>query len=371
MEKTEVSLFSIIMVAGTFLAFVIGSGFATGQEILQYFTVYGNGSFLAIIVFCIIGSLMNTEFITTGQREQFARIDGVYKYYCGKYVGIFYDYFTNLFIYMSYVVMLAGAGATLHQHYGLPAYIGILLTAIITGLTVTLGLNKITKIIGSIGPILIIITILICIPNIFMGPLSITAGINKLTNLEILTAGPTWYVAVFNYLGFGVLWTAPFLSNLGKTLKSQKEAAIGQILGVILFSLTCLIVVFAMFTNIDSMEGSQIPILTLAVNLSPVFGSIFAIVIMLGIYSTAVPLLYMPATRFVDEKVKKGKITIIALAFLGAFIAVTLPFNQLMNYIYVVNGYVGVIFLLFVIFKVIKRFTVEKSPFGVKNTVEK
>ena len=110
-----------------------------------------------------------------------------------------------------------------------------------------------------------------------------------------------------------------------------------------------------MFTNMESMEGSQIPILTLATNLSPSLGAVFAIIIMFGIYSSAVPLLYSPATRFVDEKTNKGKLVIVVLALLGAAIALLLPFNKLLNIIYVVNGYVGIIFILLVAVKVVLR----------------
>lgn len=349
------------MVAGTYLAFVIGSGFASGQEILQYFTVHGYGAFLAILVYFVAAVLMDTEFIRTGQREQFEKNNGIYKYYCGKYLGSFYDYFTNLFLYMSFIVMLSGSGATMQQHYGLPTYIGIILTAIIVGLTVTLGMGRIARILSKIGPLLIIFTIIICIINIFIGPLSIEAGVAAISNLDITSASSTWYLSVFNYLGFSILWAAPFLSTFGKTLNSQKQAVVGQMVGELLFSLTCLIVVLAMLTNITLMDGTQIPTLALGGNISPIFGSLFTIIILLSIYSTAVPLLYLPTTRFIDEKTRKGKIIMIAMSLIGVVIALTLPFNELMNYIYVVNGYVGVPFLVFVFIKVIRR-SMAKTP---------
>ncbi len=66
-------------------------------------------------------------------------------------------------------------------------------------------------------------------------------------------------------------------------------------------------------------------------------------------------LLYSPATRFVDEKTAKGKAIIVALALLGAFVVLLLPFNKLLNIIYVVNGYVGIIFIILVVIKVITR----------------
>lgn len=355
MSRNKVNFSGVLTVAGTYIAFAIGSGFATGQEVLQYFTAYGAGAFAALIAYFIIGAWMDTEFITTGYREQFETKDGVYKYYCGKYIGTFYDYFTNLFVYLSFIVMCSGAGAALNQHYGLPAWVGVIILAIAGGLTVTLGLSRIADIIGKIGPALIVITIIICIPNIFMGDLSIKEGMALTADLDLVKAADSWYMSVFNYLGFGILWMVAFLPAYGKTLNSFKQAASGQILGVAMFTVTALIVVLAMFTNMESMEGSQIPILTLANNLSPALGGIFAIIILLGIYSSAVPLLYSPATRFVNEKTRKGKIVILVLALLGAAVALLLPFNKLLNMIYVVNGYVGVIFIIFVVIRVIVR----------------
>jgi uncharacterized membrane protein YkvI len=160
---------------------------------------------------------------------------------------------------------------------------------------------------------------------------------------------------MFNYLGFGILWMVAFLPLYGKTLKSQKEAAVGQTVGVLLFSLTTLIVVLAMLCNIKDMEGSQVPILALALNINPVFGSIYAILILFAIYSSAVPLLYGPATRFVDEKTPKGKVIMVVLALAGGFIATLLPYNILMNYIYVINGYVGIVFIILVAVRVAMR----------------
>lgn len=354
MDSKKLTLGSVLTVAGTYLAFAIGSGFATGQEILQYFTAFGFGGIGVLIVYFVGGSLMNTEFITIGQKEQFEKKDGVYKYYCGKYIGTFYDYFTNLFVYMSFIVMCSGAGATLNQHYGIPAWIGVIIMAAVSGITVTLGLKRISDIIGKIGPALIVITILICIPNIFKGG-SVKEGIELIPDLELIKASDSWFMSAFNYLGFGILWMVAFLPVYGKTLGSRKQAALGQILGCAFFALTALIVMLAMWANMASMEGSQIPILTLATNLSPIFGSFFAVIILFGIYSSAVPLLYSPATRFVDEKTSKGKAIIVVLALLGAFIALLLPFNKLLNIIYVVNGYVGIIFIILVVIKVITR----------------
>ena len=41
---------AIIKYAGAFIAWVIGSGFATGQEVLQFFTSFGYMSYGAVLL---------------------------------------------------------------------------------------------------------------------------------------------------------------------------------------------------------------------------------------------------------------------------------------------------------------------------------
>ena len=48
--KNEVRISMVIKLAGAFCAFLIGAGFATGQEIMQYFTNYGIAKAVGVMV---------------------------------------------------------------------------------------------------------------------------------------------------------------------------------------------------------------------------------------------------------------------------------------------------------------------------------
>ena len=50
----KVSISNVVKFAGAFIAFLIGSGFATGQEILQYFTAYGLKGLLTALVMVLL-----------------------------------------------------------------------------------------------------------------------------------------------------------------------------------------------------------------------------------------------------------------------------------------------------------------------------
>ena len=115
----KVSWKRVLILAGAIIAFTIGSGFATGQEIIQYYTAYGIKGLLVILVFLVAFLYYNFNFAKAGAEQKFEKGNDVYKYFCGKYVGTFCDYYSTLFCYMSFFVMVGGASSTLHQEYGL------------------------------------------------------------------------------------------------------------------------------------------------------------------------------------------------------------------------------------------------------------
>lgn len=54
--ETKLSIKNIITFMGAFIAFSIGSGFASGQEVMQYFASYGYQCVLTGLAFLAIWS---------------------------------------------------------------------------------------------------------------------------------------------------------------------------------------------------------------------------------------------------------------------------------------------------------------------------
>ena len=365
-DKPVVKVGNVIKFAGAFIAFLIGAGFATGQEILQYFTSYGLKGLLTATVMLVLFLYVSNAFITAGYKEDFKKGSEIFNYYCGKYVGGFYDFFTVLFVFMSYVVMIAGAGATLNQHYGLPTYAGGILMMILAGGTVIFGLGRIVDVIGKIGPFIVVIAIGLGAYAIAINPAGIIEGARLIDqgqivngncviegNKELLRAGTNWFISASSYVGFCMLWLAAFLAAMGKQANSLKEAQLGVSCGAIGFTAGCVILMLGLLAHVSEVAGTQIPSLILAVKIHPGFATIFSVIILAGIYTTAVPLLWQASSRFTVEKSKNFVIATMALAAIGCFIGLALPFKKLVNIIYVLNGYVGILLIFFMLFKTI------------------
>ncbi|WP_431710353.1 YkvI family membrane protein [Glutamicibacter uratoxydans] len=353
-EKT--SFLRALTYAGAIIAFLIGSGFATGQEIMQYFTSYGYwGIFGTGALVLILMTYVAVEFFVVGNAKKFDKPSRIFHYYCGKYLGTFFDYFSILFVFLSFTVMVAGAGAVVEEHYGASKYLGGIALALAVGISVWFGLKSLVDVIGKIGPLIVIIAIALGLVGIFSNPEGIATGNSLVASLDLTRASSNWFMAGLSYVGFCMLWLAAFLTALGKTARSKREAASGGILGSTAFSLACVIVGLGLLANLDQVAGAEIPMLILASQIGPFVAAAISVMILAGIYTTAVPLLWTVSSRFFPDKTPRFKYLTIALAILGTIIGLLIPFSQMVNLVYVINGYVGILLLVLMLVKTFTR----------------
>lgn len=353
--KSKVNFVNIVKYAGAIIALLIGSGFATGQEVVQYFTSYGWAGVLAVLLMFILMTYVMIEFMNAGSRERFEDGNDIYYYYCGKILGTFYDYFSVFFLFLSFTVMVAGAGATGAEHFGWPTYyagIGLGVLALISCIT---GLKKIVDIIGTIGPVIVILAILLGLASIIMNFNGFANVEQNIAATPLLKASPNWLLSSLSYVGFCMLWLAAFVSQMGKQADSTKEANAGAILGSGGFSLAVFVVYLGLLAAIPKIAGSQIPNLVIARSIHPAIATAFTIMIFGGIYTTAVPLLWSVVARFSKEGTPRFKGLTVALGVIGIAVGLLMKFDQLVNIVYVLNGYIGIFLIVLMLVKTFTR----------------
>lgn len=364
MNENRVSWGNVLKFAGAFIAYLIGAGFATGQEVLQYFASYGYQGLLvaAFVLLCFV--YVGYDFIVTGYSERFANTNDIYRHYCGKYLGGFYDYFSIAFIYMSYIVMLGGAGATVRQYYHLSPMLGSILMMAVSVITVVCGLGRIVEVIGTIGPLIVVIAIGVGLGGIFSNPAGVSEGAALVSSgsLEITKVGSNWLMAGTSYVGFCMLWLAAFLAAMGTKANSKKEAALGTTLGALAFVGGAVVLMFGLLSCIKDLYASDIPSLVIAEKLWPPLASVFSVVILAGIYTTSVPLLWSVSARFAHEKTTRFYILTAVFAAAACFVALKLPFRQIVNIIYGINGYVGILLMFFMLAKTLRSAKLSRKP---------
>ncbi|WP_206215056.1 hypothetical protein [Adlercreutzia sp. ZJ138] len=364
------------ILAGAIIALVIGSGFATGQELFQYFTAYGLQCVFAIAVFAILFIYYNFNFAKVGTEQRYEVGNDVFKYFCGKTIGTAFDYYSTLFCYMSFFVMVGGAASTLHQGFGIPEWVGGVLLAGLVILVVAAGLNKLVNIIGVIGPIKIGFFVVVGIAVLIVGWPHISEGLETIASgtyqgaeagQTVTKAGGNWLMSGLSYAGFVLLWFSSFTTLLGAK-NELKNLKAGIIIATVTICAAILIIVLAQIANINTTDGTNyvwnaaIPNLILAESLNPALSVVYAVVVFVGICATAVPLLYNPVARFAKEGTRKFRILAVVLGVSGLVIGLFVPYRMLVNVVYVLNGYVGAVLLIFMVRKNIMDRRTVSSP---------
>lgn len=374
MEKKPISWKKIIVLAGALSAYWIGSGFATGQEVLQFFTTSGTNGILAAFIFLIITVFLTYGLYGIGQKKKFDNPYDVFEYYCGKVLGQVYIWYSVVLVYAIFVVMLAGGGATIQQYYGIPTYIGTGVIAILALGTVLLGVEKLIDIIGVIGPIKILFVAIVGIAGIVTlsdQPTLLSEGSRLMPTLGFKAASSNWAWSGALYAFLALMVSIPFQVDCGASAGSLKEARMAGVVGTIAFTVAIISLVVGELVYYQLIVNQQVPTLAIANHISPTLGLIFSILIVLSIYSAVASFLLMTARKFAVDRTKKFNLIAVVLTAIGTFFGGVFPFDKLVNILYPLAGYSAIVFAAFMFYKeVFGKETGETAEQKVKATVD-
>ena len=109
MKSNRSLIYDGFRIAMAYVGTVVGAGFATGQEIIQFFTCYGYSSFWAILISVILFIAAGRKIMHFGRKLN-ARSYGLDEHLFGNAAP-----FVNIYLGLTFVficgAMFAGAGA--------------------------------------------------------------------------------------------------------------------------------------------------------------------------------------------------------------------------------------------------------------------
>ena len=336
-------MFKILKIGSAFIGIIVGAGFASGQEVLQYFTSFGYLGTLAAIISTILFAYIGMTLTKLGSRIQTtSHKEAVYKI-SGPYLGVVVDYIIIFTLFGVGVVMIAGAGSTLHQQFGLAPFIGSAIMTILVVLTIMLNVDKVIAIIGSITPFLVLAIILIGVYSLLTMDLSFTE-LNPIAKQQDSIVS-NWFISAVNYVSFNTAVGAAMSLVMGGAEKNERTATLGGFVGGLGLGVLIILSHLAIFSKIDVVANFEMPMLKLIDDISPMLGIFMALILFGMIFNTAVSMFYAFVARFMEMRTKKANIVIIVTGVIG-FIASFVGFTDLVSNLYRFIGYLG-LFLIF------------------------
>lgn len=333
--------YSIFKIAAAYIGTVVGAGFASGQEVLQFFGYFGFWGLIGLGLATVLFVLFGYAFLAVSHELEARSYLPVLHLVGGPWLGRAVDGIATFFLFGALAVMAAGAGAIFREEYHLSPLLGSMLLIGFTLITVLLGINRVITSISFISPLLVATVLGVSILTIFRNPSSLLSHLFW-SDLPKAVA-PSWLLAAILYTSYNLVLAIAVLAPLGALSRSPNLWP-GALLGGTGLGLGALAILLALLTTVPQVTAWEVPMLHIAANLSPKTRIFYSAILLAEIYTTAVSSLYGFTARLADPESKKFSY-LAALASLVALVASQLGFSRLVATLFPLVGYGGFLLL--------------------------
>lgn len=328
-------------IAATYIGTIVGAGFASGQEVLQFFGFFGYlglaGVALAAVLFYYFGRII----LLRGYEFQAKSHVPVIYYAGGKRLGVIIDGVIIFFLFGALTTMTAGAGAVFREQFGLAPLWGNILMAGAAFLTVLAGFNGVITAISVVVPLLLAVVFGTAIS------LVVAQGAGLLNPAVLLgtPAVPGWPLSALVYVSYNLIMAVAVLGPLGNEAKDKKDLERGALWGAIGLGLGAAAILVALLATLPESAGYAVPMIFAVGLVSPLLKQAYAIILFAEIYTTAVASLFGFVIRIIPPEKIAATRAVAAAVSLGALAVSQLGFTNLVRTLFSLVGYAGLLML--------------------------
>lgn len=331
---------STFVIIGT----IIGAGFASGQEIYTFFNIYGiegifglilSISFIGIIVYKTFKIILNDDINTY---QEFLNKIMPNKLKDNKILCYTISNIINIFLFISFNIMVAGFATYFIQELNISKWYGAIIIAIMAFITFYKNINGVVKINTYLIPMLIVLIIFL--------------GIRKTNNLSIIEINQGqktlyWILSSILYASYNSITLIPILISLKKYIKTNKEAKTVSTFTIIVMIALSVTIFLLMNLFMKEIANVEIPIIYIANTLGKGFNYIYGITVLIAIFTTAISAGYSFLCNITNSKRKYTLASLVICIF--SIFAGQLGFSNLINMLYPIFGYLGIIQIIFLL----------------------
>lgn len=330
-----------LRIAAVYVGTVVGAGFATGQEILQFFTYFGLRGLVAQVLATGLFALFGVIVLDMGRKLQAQSHQPLIERAGGEWLGGAIDWLITFFLFGALAVMIAGSGAVFAEQFHLPRLLGTVAMALAAGATVLLGLRGVVAAISAVAPVLVVSVLGISLYTLFSqglapGALAFFAPARAAT--------PWWPVSALLYVSYNLVLAISVLGPLGAAAAAPRHLRLGGLLGGLTLGLSAVAINLGLLAGLPETAAYEVPMLELVRRFPPAIQFGYSLVLWAEVYTTAVGSLYGLAARLVGPGTARYRRFVIG-ASLAALGAGQVGFSKMVGVLFPLVGYAGLTLL--------------------------
>lgn len=325
-------------IAAVYVGTVVGAGFATGKEIVEFFSRFGFIGLISILMSGYIFIFLGAKLMRIAARIQATSYQELNEHLFGKIFGSAINIVMLLMLLGVCAVMLSGAGAVFEEQLGLSKYTGIFITVALSIVVMFLGTKGLFAVNTFVVPMMIAFSFLLLMISLRMPNFS-----DQLLFIPFAEDGWKAVVAPFSYAAMNLSLAQAVLVPIASEIKDDRTIKWGGMLGGTVLTLI-LISSHITLVMLPNLESYEIPMAVIIKTIASSFFWIYVFVIYGEIFTSVIGNVF-GIERQVRKYVPIPSIITISIIFFICFFISLINYGTLLSYLYPIFGYISIIFI--------------------------
>ena len=320
---------------------IVGAGFASGQEMLQYFVAFGSMGLWGLTIAAVIMVVGSVAMMQLGSYLLADEHTVVFSKVTHPILAWILDIATVATLFGVGFVMFAGGGSNLNQKFDLPLWVGTAIMLVLVLGAGMLDVNKVSAVIGTITPLSITFIVIATVYTFATADWDMAAH-DAFARANLEPAMDWWWLSALNYVGFCLIVAVSMAIVIAGANADTRAAGWGGLVGGSTYAILLACSTLTLFLSVESVSGDDMPMLTVVDDIHPWLGNITSIVIYLMVFNTAIGMFYAMAKRITRNRPERFRPVFIVGTLIG-FALGFLPFSDLVGVVYPTLGWAGIL----------------------------
>lgn len=334
---------NIVKVASIYTTTIIGAGFASGQEIIKFFTRYYSNGFYGIILAGIFFSVIGLIVLDKVYRDRIRNYNEFLYPVVGWKTGKIMETVITLFMFSLLCIMTAGMGNIIRVVFNIPVLYALILASIICMIAIIFDIRGIVTISTVITPFLIIGIISVGFYIILFRDVTVFSSMELFGNIY-----NNWIASSLIYVSYNSIMSVIIMCNLFPYLKTRKVGIIGGFMGGVMLMFLAFILNTAIYRFYPHGTRGEFPILDILGKYSVSITEVYTFVLFLSMFTTAINSGFCLVKR-VKSSIKIGSKLLTVIICILTIPLAGLGFSELIITVYPVFGYVGLFMIIIIL----------------------
>ncbi|QPA31826.1 YkvI family membrane protein [Thermaerobacillus caldiproteolyticus] len=329
-------------IAAVYVGTVVGAGFATGKEIVEFFTQYGEFGTVGIVVSGGLFTWMGTRMMMMARRIGAVSYKELNDYVFGRAMSPLMTILMTLMVIGVTSVMVAGAGAVFEEQLGLPKQVGMFVTLLLSFIVMLYDIKGLFSVNVFIVPMMVLFSFAVLGKMLLSEKWCGTGTVMPDYSLKA-------FLSPFSYAAFNLAMAQTVLVPLSQEAADEQTVKRGATLGGILLTMILLSSHFVLL-SFPHLLRYDIPMAEVIHTFFSLLYWLYIVVIYGEIFTSIIGGIFGLQRQF-RSMFRVSNVLFLFVLFLIFYVISSFQYSFLLSLLYPLFGYMSFLMMILLVFR--------------------